>query len=65
MSVQDLEAAVQQLSPNELDAFVKWFEEFIADEWDKKIEADALNGKLDHLMKRADEDFEAGRCTPL
>ena len=36
-----------------------------ADAWDAQIEADARAGKLDHLVKEADADFEAGRCTPL
>jgi hypothetical protein len=42
-----------------------WFEEFLADQWDRQIEADAAAGKLDHLAKKADEDFEADRCTEL
>ena len=65
MSVHELESAVTRLSAEELATFAEWFENFVADAWDKDIEADALSGKLDHLAKRADEDFEAGRCTPL
>jgi hypothetical protein len=65
MSVKELEEAVSQLSRTELDAFSRWFEEFIADAWDRQIEADALAGRLDAAAKQADDDFEAGRCTPL
>jgi hypothetical protein len=65
VSVQELESAVARLSPGELAAFAQWFENFVADEWDKQIDADARSGKLDHLARRADADFEAGRCTPL
>jgi len=65
MSVQELESAVARLSPGELAAFAQWLENFVAEEWDKQIEADALSGKLDHLARRADEHFDAGRCTPL
>jgi len=65
VSVQELESAVARLSPGELAAFTQWFENFVADEWDKQIEADARSGKLDHLARRADEHFDAGRCTPL
>ena len=65
MSVQELETAVTQLPKEELARFSQWFEEYLADEWDRQIEADALAGRLDHLVAQADADFEAGRCTPL
>jgi hypothetical protein len=42
-----------------------WFEEFLADQWDRRIEADILAGRLEAAGRRADEDFESGRCTPL
>lgn len=65
MSVQDLETAVARLSKEELASFSKWFEEYVADEWDRQIEADSLAGRFDAAGKRAKADFEAGRCTPL
>lgn len=46
-NVQELEMAVSQLSANELLQFSEWFEEFVAYQWDKKIEADILAGRLD------------------
>jgi hypothetical protein len=65
MSVDELQAAISHLSPEELDLLSHWFEEFLADQWDRQIEADVLAGRLDSVGQRADEDFEAGRCTPL
>jgi hypothetical protein len=65
MSVKELERAVTELPSQELAEFTAWFEEFVADQWDRQIEADVAAGKLDHLAKQADEDFEAGRCTEL
>ena len=65
MSLQQLEAAVAQLPPADLDAFARWFEEYLADAWDRRIEADVAAGRLDAAGRRADADFEAGRCTPL
>ena len=32
---------------------------------DRQIEADILAGRLDSAGRRADEELEAGRCTPL
>lgn len=65
MSLQELEAAVSQLPADELTAFAQWFEEYLADAWDRRIEADIKAGRLDEAGRRADADFEAGRCTPL
>ncbi len=65
MSVQELESAVSTLPPEDFARFQAWFEEFVADAWDRQIEMDARAGKLDGLIAEADADFEAGRCTPL
>jgi hypothetical protein len=65
VSLNELEAAVTQLPEAELAAFARWFEEYLADAWDRQIEADAIAGRLDKAVKQADEDFDAGRCTPL
>jgi hypothetical protein len=65
MSVEEIESAVSKLSATELTRFSKWFEEFAADDWDRQIEADIRAGRLDTAGNRADEHFEAGKCTPL
>lgn len=65
MSLQELEAAVTQLPDDELTAFARWFEEYLADGWDRRIEADIEAGRLDEAGRRADADIEAGRCDPL
>ena len=65
MSVEELESVVSNLSAEELARFSEWFEEFVAQQWDDRIEADILSGRFDTTGQKADEDFEAGRCTPL
>ena len=65
MSIQEIESAVTRLSADELARFSQWFEEFVADEWDRQIEADILAGRFDAAGKRADDHYKAGRCTPL
>jgi hypothetical protein len=65
MSVEELQTVVSQLSVEELGRFSAWFEEFLADQWDRRIEADILAGRLDAAGQRADQDFEAGHCTPM
>jgi hypothetical protein len=65
MTVDQIEDAVTRLPPNALEQFAQWFEEYLSDQWDKQIEADSLAGRFDAAAKRADDDFQAGRCTPL
>jgi len=65
MSLQQLESAIAELPPADLDAFAQWFEEYRADEWDRRIEADIAAGRLDAAGEKADAEFAAGRCTPL
>ena len=65
MSVDELQSAVVQLSVEEVERFSRWLDEYRADLWDQRIESDILAGYLDSAGERADEDFEAGRCTPM
>lgn len=62
MTVEELQNSVSELSTEELAAFSTWFEEFLADQWDRQIEADIRAGRLDEAARHAGEDFEAGRC---
>ena len=59
-AVQELQADVAQLTPDELARFRAWFEDFDAKVWDKQIEEDVKLGKLDHLANQAIADFRAG-----
>jgi len=65
MSLDELESAVSRLGEVELTAFARWFEEYLADAWDRRLEADVKAGRLEDAGRRADADFEAGRCKPL
>ncbi len=62
-SVQEIEDAVQRLSADERAAFREWFAKFDGEEWDRQIEQDVRDGKLDWLIAEAKAEREAGRCT--
>ncbi len=62
-TVEELEAAVERLSPVDRAAFRAWFAEFDAQEWDRQLESDASAGRLDWLVVEALADRQAGRCT--
>ena len=51
MTIQEIEQAITELSPEELAHFREWFEEFDAQVWDEQFERDARSGKLDNLTR--------------
>ncbi len=63
--VERLEREIEELTPAELAAFRSWFLEYNADEWDRRIEEDALAGRLDEPARRALREHEAGNTTEL
>ena len=65
MSITDIERAIEQLSPEELQAFRTWFAERDAADWDRQFEGDAAAGKLDSLAEEAIRELREGRCTDL
>jgi len=65
MDIKEIESAIAQLPPSELVELAKWFEEFQAQVWDEQLEQDVKAGRLDSLLKQAEQDFEQGQCEPL
>jgi hypothetical protein len=65
MTVEDIEKAIAKLPPDELARSRAWFVEFDAARFDKKIERDAGDGKLDRLAEQAAADYRKGRAREL
>ena len=63
--IENIERQVQALSPKELAQFRAWFLEFDWVAWDRQIERDVRDGKLDGLAEKALRDHAAGKTTPL
>lgn len=64
-TVNEIEAAIQRLSADDLAAFRAWFAAFDAAAWDRKFEQDEAAGRLDGLASEALRDLREGRCTDL
>jgi hypothetical protein len=64
-TLEEIEAAVQQLSPSKRAEFRAWFLSFDASEWDQQIEDDLTSGKLDWLAIEAISEGQAGGCSDL
>ena len=64
-NVEKIEQDVQRLSPDELAEFRAWFLEHDWTTWDRRLERDIQNGKLDALAEKALRDHAAGKTTRL
>jgi len=60
-----IEQQIQALSPEELAAFRTWFLEFDWAAWDRQLERDSVDEKLDHVIDTARAEHEAGHTKPL
>ena len=64
-TVQELESAIDRLDASSLGQLSGWFEDYLAEKWERRFAADANAGKLDQLGAAADRAFEQGKCRPL
>ena len=64
-TVQEIESAIEQLDDRSLGQLSGWFEDYLAEKWERRFAADADAGKLDQLGAAADRAFEQGKCRPL
>jgi len=64
-TVQDIEAAVANLTPEQLAEFRAWFDEFEARHFDRAIARDAAEGKLDKIAAGSLAELKAGLCREL
>lgn len=61
-TIQELETAVTQLTPEQLAALRAWFADYDVQRWDEQFAADIAAGRLDALADEALRDYRAG-CT--
>lgn len=62
-TIEEIETDVASLTPSELASFQAWFEEFTAQDWDRRFAADVAAGRLDALADEALRDLREGRTT--
>jgi hypothetical protein len=63
--LQKLEREIQKLGREELANLRDWFRKYDADEWDRQIEQDVREGKLDQLAQEGLAAYNAGRTKEL
>ena len=59
-TVQEIEAAIEQLPPDELARLAEWVATRHHDAWARQMDRDAASGKLDSLFSEAETQSRAG-----
>jgi hypothetical protein len=58
--VEEIEAAIEALPPEQFQRIVDWFEAREQARWDAQMDADSGAGKLDFLFAEAEEESASG-----
>jgi hypothetical protein len=58
--VEEIEAAIDGLSPEEYRHIVQWFRAREQSRWDEQMDADSSAGKLDFLFGEAESESAKG-----
>ena len=64
-TVQDIERAIQALSPRELEELYAWLDQHCPQPIDTRIQSDLAAGRLDNAINHALDDEKNGRVQPL
>jgi hypothetical protein len=58
--VEEIEAAIDSLSPEEYRRVIQWFRAREQKRWNEQLDADSAAGKLDFLFDEADGESAKG-----
>lgn len=58
--VEDIEAAIEGLPPEEYRRIVQWFRLREQSRWDEQLDSDSVTGKLDFLFDEAEAESAKG-----
>ena len=64
-NIENIQQAILSLSKEEYDQLRQWFSELDWEEWDRLIEADSANGKLDSLIVEVEQAKQQGKVQNL
>jgi hypothetical protein len=58
-TVEEIEQAAEQLAPTDFNRLALWVSTRYHDLWQRQMERDAADGKLDFLFKEAEDERQA------
>jgi len=64
-TIAEIQNAVVKLPEPEYKSFLKWFEHFEEEKWDRELESHINSGKLSAFGEKAISEFKKGKCQKL
>lgn len=64
-NLEQIEDAILSLPSNEFEKLRLWFFDLDYERWDKQLEGDIADGKLEALAQEAITEFQAGHCREI
>ena len=64
-TIREVKETIVGLPDNEFSSFADWFQKLEEKRWDKELEKDITEGRLDGIAKEALSEFKAGKCKEL
>lgn len=64
-TIVEIENALRALPVRDAKAVSDWLQNYLDEQWDKQISADAAAGRLDRAWNKAKKDINAGRIKSL
>ena len=64
-SIQEIERAIETLTPREVEELYLWLEQRYPQPIDARVQSDLAAGRLDAAIERALDDEKNGRIRPL
>ena len=65
MSVEQIKAAIEQLSFEQRAELAAWLHGWKDDEWDEQMKRDVAEGRLDDVLREVEDDIAAGRLRDM
>jgi len=63
--VDEIKTEIESLPEGEIAEILRWLSEKDWERWDRQIEADSQAGRLDFLIREAQQEKAAGRLKDL
>jgi hypothetical protein len=64
-TVEEIEAAIEHLPRDQFFRLLSWIRSKFENEWDRQIEEDVKEGRLDQFAREALAEYHAGQTKPF
>ena len=64
-TITEIKKIIKNLSDEDFNSFADWFQKLDEERWDKELEKDIAEGRLDDIAQEALNEYNSKKCTEL